>query len=516
MMGLPQNWANNRAPVGGTVQTSPAQSGLAQLVPKQTVSTQSAGTSGQTPPITPPTTGGLGVGRIAGGRPPVPTPQGSSADRVNGAQADLNALMQANHITDPAVFAALYPGIYAQLNNNINSAQNAYEGTPYANSQSANWARPNGDPNAPWASGQASPMAGVDQRVANQIFNPNAYQYGGQAGLAASEAARYGGLSDAARQQQAQGNQQYQNALGQYGASMAQSDQARAQQMQGLGYLQNMAEGNGPSAAQAQMAQGLAQAREQQASIAANARGGGANLAAAQAAGANAAGNLSLQGIQATGALRAQEQANAMSQYGQQAAGLRSSDFGAAQLAGQQQQMAAGQQQFGATQASQYEQYMQQIRSQQQGYQQSMEQQNLSREAAMNGWSLSQQQVDNAQTNSWIGAAAGIGSAALMAAASDENAKKNVSDAGADLDDTMSKLKPVNFEYKEGLGLDAGSQTGIMAQDLQKSKAGAGLVFKGPDGILRVKGPQAATLALAGLSRLNDRLRKLEARNAGK
>jgi hypothetical protein len=206
-----------------------------------------------------------------------------------------------------------------------------------------------------------------------------------------------------------------------------------------------------------------------------------------------------------------------MSQYGQQAAGLRSSDFGAAQLAGQQQQMAAGQQQFGATQASQYEQYMQQIRSQQQGYQQSMEQQNLAREAAQKGWSLGQQQVDNAQTNSWIGAASGIGAAALMAAAaSDENAKKNVSDAGADLDDTMSKLKPVNFEYKEGLGLDAGSQTGIMAQDLQKSKAGAGLVFKGPDGILRVKGPQAATLALAGLSRLNDRLRKLEARNAGK
>ena len=355
-------------------------------------------------------------------------------------------------------------------------------------------------------------------RPYTDIYNPNAYQYGGQEGLAEKEAARYGGLASVARGQQADAAQQYQGALGQFNQGIDMSDQARQQQMQGLGYLQNMAQGSGPSAAQAQMAQGLSQAREQQASIVANARGGGSNLAAAQAAGANAASNLGLQGIQATGALRAQEQANAMTQYGQQAGALRTSDFGRAQLSGQQQQMAAGQQQFGAAQASQYEQYMQQVRAQQQGSQQAQEQQDLAREAAERGWSLSQDQINNAQTNSWLGAGTSLASAGLMAAAvfSDERVKEGVSDAGSDLDDTFEKLKPVNYTYKAGFGQEDGPQTGIMAQHLASSKAGASIVFKGDDGILRVKAPQAATLALAGLARLNERLRKLETGHARK
>lgn len=414
-------------------------------------------------------------------------------------------------------------GLYDSINHgnnqrmvgNMDQANGVYNGTPYQYVNNAGlFQRPGQDPNAAWSSGGSEPVKGVDQRVAQEVFNPNAYQYGGQAGLAQSEAARYGGLADTARTDQAGASAQYQNALwaNQQGVDM--SDQARQQQMQGLGYLQNMAQGNGPSAAQSQMAQGLMQSREQQASIAASARGGGANLAAAQSQGSNAAATQAMQGIQATGALRAQEQANAMAQYGQQAGALRTSDFGRAQLSGQQQQLAAGQQQFAAGQASQYEQYMQQVRSQQQGYQQSAEQQNLAREAAQRGWNLSQQQTDNQQTGQWIQAGtAAAGTLAMLAMVSDERMKRDVTDASADVDDAFSKLAPRGYNYKDEMH-GAGPQVGIMAQHLASSKAGSTAVMQGDDGVLRVKIPQALGLAMAGIARATKRLDDLEKTHA--
>lgn len=415
-------------------------------------------------------------------------------------------------------FAAAFPENYRLYQNSMQDAQGAYVNTPYGYSQNANWMRPGGDPNAPWASGQDAPMEGVDRRVHRDIFNPGAYEYGGRAGMAESEANRYGSLADMARFEQSMGALQYGRALESYGQGLGMSDAARAQQLQGLGYLQNMAQGNGPTAAGIQMQQGLQAAREQQASFAANARGGGGNLAAAQAMGAQNAGNISMQGIQQAAALRAQEQMGAMQQYGQQAGALRTADYGRAQLAQQQQQLAAGQQQFGASQASQYEQYMQQVRAQQQAYQQSAEQQNLSREAAMKGWNLSQQQMDNAETSQWIQAGTAAGSAILMAAAmSDERSKKEIEDGAEDVDEMLSKLRPKTFKYKPGLGQDEKSAlTGIIAQHLGSSKAGAGAVFEGDDGYLRVKGPQAAMLALASAARLHERISKLEKGNARK
>lgn len=338
------------------------------------------------------------------------------------------------------------------------------------------------------------------------IINPNAYEYGGQAGLAEQEATRYGGLAAAAMQRS---NEQY----GQYGQGIGMSDQARGQQLQGLQMLHGMANGTGPSAAQQQTNMAMANARNQQASIAASARGGGGNLAAAQAASANAAGQMGMQGIQQGGLLRAQEQIGAMSQYGQQAGALRQSDFARAQLASQQQQMAAGQ-------ASQYEGFGQGIRAQQSGYQQAAEQQNLAREGAIRGWEMSQQQMNNQQQNQWISAGMqGAATLGMLALASDERAKESVSDASSDIDDALDKLKPVGFKYKKefagasGFG-EEGDQTGIMAQALASSKAGSGTVFKGNDGLLRVKVPQATGLALAGLARLATRIKELEKKDA--
>ena len=212
--------------------------------------------------------------------------------------------------------------------------------------------------------------------------------------MAEAERDRFGGLATTAGEA-AKGYE------GQYQQGFAQSGQSREEQMRGLGMLRGIAEGTGPSAAQAQMNQGLTAARNQQASIAASARGGGGNLAAAQAASAQAAGQLGMQGIQASSTLRAQEQLGAMGQYGQLAGQMREGDFDTARL-GASQQLASQAQQ------AQWEQYRQAVMAQQQGYQQGAEQQNLAREGAIRGWEIAQNQQQAQEQAAWIQAGAGL------------------------------------------------------------------------------------------------------------
>jgi hypothetical protein len=107
--------------------------------------------------------------------------------------------------------------------------------------------------------------------------------------------------------------------------------------------------------------------------------------------------------------------------------------------------------------------------------------------------------------NSMIGAGAQIGAAALM---SDKRAKENIKPANLEIESLLGKLKPYSFDYKDE-SHGQGKQTGIMAQDLEKSKAGRGAVLDTPGGKM-VDGAKASTLALAALANLNDRLKKLE------
>jgi hypothetical protein len=362
------------------------------------------------------------------------------------------------------------------------------------------WVNPAADPKY-----QQSPQNAFSNNNADftLIRDPNAYVVGGQQGYAQGEADRYGGIA-------ALGQMQQQGAYGQYQQAYSQQNQARQQQLAALAQVQGLANGTGPSAANAQMMQGLASARQQQASIAANARGGGAGLAAAQQAAAQQGSNIATTGAGQAATLRSQEQLGAIGQYGQMAGQLRASDFGAAQLSTAQQQQSA-------QQAQAYEQMKQGMLTQQSQYQQAAEQQALAREAATRGWNLQQRGQDQAQENTWINAGVSAASTAAMIGAmalSDERAKEGVSDGGADVDDAIDKLRPVNFSYKAGLGQLAGEHTGIMAQHLASSKAGSKAVMQGDDGYLRVKAPEAATLALAGLARLSQRLKKLESNHA--
>lgn len=496
--------------MGMGLRGQPMAGGLQAAVQRAPMPTGAAPTAGPRPAPMPTTMMPTSPRPTAGGiLQPQGNPQTGSAQNVQDAQQQMDffrKMLSPNgngSLTDQEM-QMIAPDAYRGLQGGIQSAANQYIGTPYGFSQGANWARPGGDPNAGWVSGQNAPMAGVDQRIADNIYNPNAYQYGGQPGMAQQEANRFGGMANDARAAGIGAQMQYQQGIGL-------SDQARAQQMQGLGYLQNMAQGNGPSAAQIQANQGLAAARAQQASIAAGARGGGAGIAAAQQAAANAAGGLSANAVQSNALLRANEQMNAMQQYGQQAGALRSGDY-------QRAQMAAGQQQFAGQQQSDFERMRQQVYQQQQGYQQAAEQQNLAREAAQRGWNLSQQQMSQANQNSWLNAGISAGSAALMAAAvmSDERAKEDVTDGDDDVDEALSKLRPRSFKYKKGLGDTPNALTGVMAQHLAASKAGSALVEKGDDGYLRVKVPHAAMLALASAARLHRRVEELEKRNARK
>jgi len=176
--------------------------------------------------------------------------------------------------------------------------------------------------------------AGVDDRPWTHVAQPSAYLYGGVPGGADAEAQRYAGLSAATDLRMAP--QIASNAYGlQLAGDMAQDTGSRGNQQYGLSQLQNTIEGRGMSVAQQQQNIGLAQAMQQQASIANSARGGGANLAAAQQAAANAAGNMSGNAVQQAGLLRAQEQTAAINAYGQQAGAMRGQDQSRAQLTGQ-------------------------------------------------------------------------------------------------------------------------------------------------------------------------------------
>ena len=264
-------------------------------------------------------------------------------------------------------------------------------------------ATPGGLP-APSIGGKPTGMNPGGSNPYSYIVNPNAYQYGGKPGMAEQEQERYAGLSDQAAAERAR-------YAGQYQQGFDQSGQSRDQQLQGLNYLRGIAEGTGPSAAQNQMMQGLAAARNQQASIAANARGGAGGMLAAQQAGANAAGQLSTQGVTQAAGLRAQEQLGAIGQYGQLAGQVREGDLDTARL-GAGQQLAATQQQ------QTWDQYRQAVMAQQSGYQQSAEQQNLAREGAIRGWDVAQSQINDARTAQWIAAiSGGIGSLGSLAGA---------------------------------------------------------------------------------------------------
>jgi hypothetical protein len=101
-------------------------------------------------------------------------------------------------------------------------------------------------------------------------------------------------------------------------------------------------------------------------------------------------------------------------------------------------------------------------------------------------------------------------------AMSDERAKEDIKDGGSDVDEMLDTLKPTSYRYrasapKEYTGNvgDGRRIAGIIAQDLERSKAGRAIVQETGKGKgIDMVGGLSATLA--GLARLNQRLRAVE------
>lgn len=100
---------------------------------------------------------------------------------------------------------------------------------------------------------------------------------------------------------------------------------------------------------------------------------------------------------------------------------------------------------------------------------------------------------------------------------SDENTKKNISDAN--IDDFLRKISPKEFEYKKEYQdeMGPGKRVGVTTQDLEKSEIGGLLVDKNSDGIglLNTSSERFNPVVLASLARFSDRLDRLEGKKNG-
>lgn len=101
--------------------------------------------------------------------------------------------------------------------------------------------------------------------------------------------------------------------------------------------------------------------------------------------------------------------------------------------------------------------------------------------------------------------------AGQFAMASDRRLKRDVKRNARDVDEMLDALKPQRYRYKDEKH-GKGEVHGIMAQDLEKSRAGRALVVELPEG-KHVDVKKAVSAALAASARLNERVRELEGRS---
>ena len=107
-----------------------------------------------------------------------------------------------------------------------------------------------------------------------------------------------------------------------------------------------------------------------------------------------------------------------------------------------------------------------------------------------------------------IGTASMSGGAAGLVAMSDKDAKKNVVPAEDKLEKFLAALEPYQYEYKNPEHGE-GDFISPMAQDLEKSELGRGMVADTPEG-KAVDYSRAGGVMLATAAMLNDRMSELE------
>jgi hypothetical protein len=109
----------------------------------------------------------------------------------------------------------------------------------------------------------------------------------------------------------------------------------------------------------------------------------------------------------------------------------------------------------------------------------------------------------------------GKGAAGVVGMMSDERQKKNIKAADSEMREFVDALSPNTYEYKDTSlkGTAPGKRYGIMAQALERSRAGKSIVMDTPEG-KKVDVAQGLGVALAALAAMNKRLGKMEGRRA--
>lgn len=113
-----------------------------------------------------------------------------------------------------------------------------------------------------------------------------------------------------------------------------------------------------------------------------------------------------------------------------------------------------------------------------------------------------------------IGSAAGAG----MMAFSDKKLKKDIKGVDSkSIEDFLSKTQGKSFKYKQpnGESYQDGTVTGIMAQDLEKSKIGKSMVVDTSEGKM-VDFKRAVPITMAAVSEVMKRIKKLESKKSKK
>lgn len=280
----------------------------------------------------------------------------------------------------------------------------------------------------------------------------------------------------------------------------SQSGQTRAQQEQAIQALQQAAAGTTPSAAELQLKQQAANNNAQALNNAAALRGRSAGSSFQAANRQNALNQLQTNADAASA--RAAEQANARAALTGALSGVQSQDQATAQAQAALTQSAnANNLQSALTTTGQN------ITKQQNTAQDTLGAQGLGITAAGDivGANTANAQTQNSYEGGLLGGAGALGVAAL----SDERSKEDIEDATAETRDAIEALKPYSFRYKDSENGE-GDRLGIMAQDMAKTPVGRDVVIKGKR--LKLDMANSMGLALAGLSDIQRRLKKVEAR----
>lgn len=294
-------------------------------------------------------------------------------------------------------------------------------------------------------------------------------------------------------EQLAQSQAQTQQGLGQQQAFLQalQGQNGIGNQSSVFNQLQNVASGQGPNPAQTALANATGQNVANQAALMGSQRGASQNAGLMARQAANQGANIQQQAAGQAANMQANQSLNALNQMGG--------------IAGQQVNQQAGTLQN-------YNQNAQNNQAAQMNAQNAFNQNNVAMQSNMNN---ANQAIaagnQKAQGDLFGGLMSGVGSAISSVAMSDENQKKNITNADGQIQQFLDNTGAHQYEYKNPSlpGTSPGQHISPMAQELEKSKLGSQMVQESPNGKM-VDYHKAAPVMMAALSQINKRLEAME------